>query len=49
MPDYNAALNVTYYSLPDLAWTYNSAAMPAAEPPTTQISTVLLIIVVPPD
>ena len=30
MPDYNAALNVTYYSLPDLAWTYNSAAMPAA-------------------
>ena len=29
MPGYNAALNVTYYSQPDLAWTYNSADMPA--------------------
>ena len=29
MPGYNAALNVTYYLQPDLAWTYNSAAMPA--------------------
>ena len=29
MPDYDAALNVTYYLQPNLAWTYNSADMPA--------------------